>query len=107
FATILRRLLKENSRIEEEIKATMHVHCLTIHKDDLPLKEKDQGSFTLPSKFNDMCFDKALADLGASASVMTYLTFTNPGLGKLAPTKLIIELADKTVNRPKGIAENV
>ncbi|GKE01396.1 hypothetical protein Tco_1389379 [Tanacetum coccineum] len=28
-------------------------------------------------------------------------------LGKLAPTKLIIELADKTVKRPKGIAENV
>ncbi|GJU02684.1 putative multidrug resistance protein [Tanacetum coccineum] len=29
------------------------------------------------------------------------------GLGKLASTKLIIELADKTVKRPKGIAENV
>ncbi|GJU82059.1 hypothetical protein Tco_1284424, partial [Tanacetum coccineum] len=29
------------------------------------------------------------------------------GLGELAPTKLIIELADRTVKRPKGIAENV
>ncbi|GJZ62871.1 lysophospholipid acyltransferase 1-like protein [Tanacetum coccineum] len=38
---------------------------------------------------------------------MPYSTFTNLGLGKLAPTKLIIELADKTVKRPKGIAENV
>ncbi|GJT88497.1 putative reverse transcriptase domain-containing protein, partial [Tanacetum coccineum] len=28
-------------------------------------------------------------------------------LGKLAPTKLIVELADKTVKHPKGIAENM
>ncbi|GKE28468.1 putative reverse transcriptase domain-containing protein, partial [Tanacetum coccineum] len=56
---------------------------------------------------NNMCFDKALADLGASVSVMPYSTFTSLGLGKLAPTKLIIELADRTVKSPKGIAENV
>ncbi|GJY37530.1 hypothetical protein Tco_0422908, partial [Tanacetum coccineum] len=106
-ATSLRRLLKEKSRIEEEIKATMKVHCLTIIKDALPPKEKDLGIFTLPCSINNMCFDKALADLGASVSVMPYSTFTSLGLGKLAPTKLIIELADRTVKRPKGIAENV
>ncbi|GKA22223.1 gag-pol polyprotein [Tanacetum coccineum] len=49
----------------------------------------------------------ALADLGASVSVVTYSTFTNLGSGKLALTKLIIELADKTMKRPKGIVENV
>ncbi|GKD53097.1 putative reverse transcriptase domain-containing protein [Tanacetum coccineum] len=106
-ATSLRRLLKENSRIDEEFKVTMKVHCLIILKDALPLKEKDPRSFTLPCNINNICFDKALADLGASVSVMPYSTFTNLGLGKLAPTKLIIELADKTVKRPKGIAENV
>ncbi|GKC06187.1 hypothetical protein Tco_0997797 [Tanacetum coccineum] len=106
-ATSLRRFLKEKSKIKKEIKAIMNVHCSTILKDDLPSKEKDLGSFTLPCYINNMCFDKALADLGASISVMPYSTFTNLGLGKLAPTKLIIELADKTVKRPKGIAENV
>ncbi|GKA63575.1 lysophospholipid acyltransferase 1-like protein [Tanacetum coccineum] len=55
----------------------------------------------------NMCFNKALADLGASVSVIPYSTFTNLGLGKLAPSKLIIELADKTMKCPKGIAENV
>ncbi|GJY64003.1 hypothetical protein Tco_0465463 [Tanacetum coccineum] len=39
-ATSLRRLLKEKSRIEEEIKAKMSEHCSTILKDALPLKEK-------------------------------------------------------------------
>ncbi|GJT46233.1 DNA/RNA polymerases superfamily protein [Tanacetum coccineum] len=106
-ATSLRRLFKEKSRIEEDIKATMKVHCSAILKDGLPPKEKDLISFTLPCSINNMCFDKALADLRASISVMPYSTFTNLGLGKLAPTKLIIKLADKTVKRPKGIAENV
>ncbi|GJR57175.1 putative reverse transcriptase domain-containing protein [Tanacetum coccineum] len=29
------------------------------------------------------------------------------GLGELAPTKLIVELADRTIKRPKGVAENI
>ncbi|GJX20055.1 gag-pol polyprotein [Tanacetum coccineum] len=38
----------------------------------------------------------ALADLGASISVMSLSTYTTLGLGDLIPTKLIIELADRT-----------
>ncbi|GJX84981.1 hypothetical protein Tco_0335755 [Tanacetum coccineum] len=33
----------------------------------IPRKEKDPGSFTLPCYLNNVCFDNALADLGASA----------------------------------------
>ncbi|GKC35131.1 hypothetical protein Tco_1047515 [Tanacetum coccineum] len=73
----------------------------------IPRKEKDPGSFTLPCFINNVYFDNALADLGASISVMPLSTYLNLGLGELAHTKLTIELADKTVKYPKGIAENV
>ncbi|GJZ37075.1 uncharacterized mitochondrial protein-like protein [Tanacetum coccineum] len=79
----------------------------TLLDDALPPKEKDLGSFTLPCYINNLCFNKALSDLGASVSVMPFLTYTNLGLVKLAPPKLIVELADRTVKRPKGIAENI
>ncbi|GJS75803.1 putative reverse transcriptase domain-containing protein [Tanacetum coccineum] len=46
-------------------------------------------------------------DLGASISVMPLLTYLNLGLGELAHTKLTVELADRKVKYPKGIAENV
>ncbi|GKE39412.1 reverse transcriptase domain-containing protein [Tanacetum coccineum] len=72
----------------------------------LPRKEKDPWSFTLPCFIKNMYY-KALADLGASVSVMPYSTYTTLGLGDLIPTKLIVELADRTVKRPKGIVENV
>ncbi|GKE20388.1 putative reverse transcriptase domain-containing protein [Tanacetum coccineum] len=73
----------------------------------IPQKEKDPRSFTLPCFINNACFDNALVNLGASVSVMPLLTYLNLGLGKLAHTKLTVELADRTVKYPKGIAENV
>ncbi|GKB85452.1 UBN2 domain-containing protein [Tanacetum coccineum] len=85
----------------------MNVHDSVILEDSLPPKEKDPGSFTIPCYINNICFEKALADLGASSSVMPHTTFINLGLDELTPTKLIIELADKTIKRLKGIAENV
>ncbi|GJT09893.1 hypothetical protein Tco_0856935 [Tanacetum coccineum] len=38
---------------------------------------------------------------------MPYSTYNNLGLGDLIPTKLIIELAERTVKQPKRIVENV
>ncbi|GKD22122.1 hypothetical protein Tco_1223825, partial [Tanacetum coccineum] len=70
-------------------------------------KEKDPGSFTLPCFINNVCFDNALVDLGASVSVMPLLTYLNLVLSELAHTKLTVELADRTVKYPKGIAKNV
>ncbi|GKC76782.1 hypothetical protein Tco_1127556 [Tanacetum coccineum] len=73
----------------------------------IPQKEKDLGSFTLPCFINNVCFDNALVDFGDSVSVMPLLTYINIGLGELAHTRLTVELADRTVKYPKGIAENV
>ncbi|GJW01539.1 hypothetical protein Tco_1556790 [Tanacetum coccineum] len=38
---------------------------------------------------------------------MPFSSYTTLGLGDLVPTKLIVELADKIVKHPKGIAKNV
>ncbi|GJS06628.1 putative reverse transcriptase domain-containing protein [Tanacetum coccineum] len=70
-------------------------------------KEKDLGSFTVPCFINNVYFDNALVDLGASVSVVPLSTYLNLGLGELARTKLTVELADRTVKYPKGIAKNV
>ncbi|GKE63961.1 NUDIX hydrolase 6-like protein, partial [Tanacetum coccineum] len=98
----------------DEKKGSYGLQCLDAYSygatrvdDSLPLKEKDPGSFTLPCYINNVCFENALADLRASVSVMPLSTYLNLGLGELAHTKLTVELADRTVKHPKGIAENV
>ncbi|GKE44992.1 reverse transcriptase domain-containing protein, partial [Tanacetum coccineum] len=104
--TNLKKLLMEKPRIGYQIEASMNVHDSEILEDSLPLLQKDQGVL-LYLVILIIFFEKSLADLRASVSVMPYSTFTNLGLGELALTKLIIELADRTIKRPKGIAENV
>ncbi|GJT87901.1 hypothetical protein Tco_1069618 [Tanacetum coccineum] len=79
----------------------------TLRNDSLPKKEKDPGSFTLPYYINIVCFEKALTHLGASVSVMPLSTYLNLGLGELAHTKLTVELTDRILKHPKGIAKNV
>ncbi|GJU37239.1 hypothetical protein Tco_1185593 [Tanacetum coccineum] len=83
------------------------VKILETYDHTLPQKEKDPGSFTLPCFIHNVCFDKALVDLGASVSVMPFSTYTNLGLGDLAHTRLTIKLADRTIKHPRGIAKNV
>ncbi|GKB84956.1 homeodomain-like protein [Tanacetum coccineum] len=78
-----------------------------IKKVNEKVYEKDSGSFTLPCFINNICFDNALVDLRASVSVMPFSTYFNLELGELAHTKLTVELADRTVKYPKGIAKNV
>ncbi|GJV38075.1 putative reverse transcriptase domain-containing protein [Tanacetum coccineum] len=89
------------------LKEAHGANILDAYDDILPQKEKDPRRFTLPFLINNICFDKALVDLGASMSVMPFSTYTNLGLGDLSYTRMTIELADRTIKQPKGIAANV
>ncbi|GJY05777.1 retrovirus-related pol polyprotein from transposon TNT 1-94 [Tanacetum coccineum] len=91
----------------DDWREAQDVKILDAYDHTLPQKEKDPGSFTLPCFIYNICFDKALVDLGASVSVMPFSTYTNLGLGILSHTRLTIELADRTIKQPRGIAENV
>nr|GEW80368.1 hypothetical protein [Tanacetum cinerariifolium] len=65
---------------------------------------RNQGASIKALKIQIGQISKALADLGASASVMPLTNFTNLGFGDLDPTKLTVELADRILKYPKGVA---
>nr|GEW75513.1 hypothetical protein [Tanacetum cinerariifolium] len=91
----------------DDLKESRGVSILGTYDNNPPLKERDSGSFTLPCLINNICFYKAFVDLGASVSVMPFSTYTKLSIGDLSHTRMTIELADKTVKQPKGIAANV
>ncbi|GJY76178.1 reverse transcriptase domain-containing protein [Tanacetum coccineum] len=106
----LNSLGRKIKKVNEKVYTTQEAHevkILDAIDHNLPQKEKDTRSFTLPCFINNICFDKALVDLGASVIVMLFSTYTNLGLGVLSHTRLTIELADRTIKQPRGIAENV
>ncbi|GKE10290.1 hypothetical protein Tco_1413841 [Tanacetum coccineum] len=105
----LNNLRREIKKVNDKVyDAQVHgENILDAYDDILPQKEKDPRSFTLPCLINNICFDKALVDLGASVSVMPFSTYTNLGLGDLSHTRMTIELADRTIKQPKGIIINM
>ncbi|GJS39835.1 retrovirus-related pol polyprotein from transposon TNT 1-94 [Tanacetum coccineum] len=73
----------------------------------LPPKETDPGSFVLPCIIGNTMVSNALADLGASISVMPFSMFKRLGLGNPRPINMVIEMVDRSMQSPKGIVENV
>nr|GEX38150.1 reverse transcriptase domain-containing protein [Tanacetum cinerariifolium] len=63
--------------------------------------------------FQDFHFDirmdvcHALADLGASINLMPFSIWKKLSLPELTPTRMTLELADRSITRPKGVAEDV
>ncbi|GKD50905.1 DNA-directed DNA polymerase [Tanacetum coccineum] len=85
----------------------MNERCYAVLLNKLPSKEKDLGSFTLPFDIGHLHIDNALADLGASISLMPYTMYKKLGLGEPKPTRMSLELADRSIQYPQGIAEDV
>ncbi|GKE02331.1 reverse transcriptase domain-containing protein [Tanacetum coccineum] len=53
----------------------------------------------------DVCH--ALADLGASINLMPLSIWKTLSLPELTPTRMTLELADRSITPPKGVAEDV
>nr|GEW87694.1 reverse transcriptase domain-containing protein [Tanacetum cinerariifolium] len=49
----------------------------------------------------------ALADLGASINLMPLSIWKKLSLPELTPTRMTLDLADRSITRPKGVAEDV
>ncbi|GKA56769.1 reverse transcriptase domain-containing protein [Tanacetum coccineum] len=72
----------------------------------LPLKEPNLGIFTLPCTIGNFNF-YALADLGASVSVLPRNIFEHLKLANLSNTDMIVEMADMRKLAPLGIVKKV
>ncbi|GJT85550.1 reverse transcriptase domain-containing protein [Tanacetum coccineum] len=73
----------------------------------LPEKLGDPGRFLIPCDFSEFDSYLALADLGASINLMPLSIWKKLQLSGLTETKMVLELADRTISKPTGVAENV
>ncbi|PWA71620.1 hypothetical protein CTI12_AA278390 [Artemisia annua] len=94
-------LINQKESLEEVESVKLNARCLAVLRNELPPKEKDPGSFTLPCLIGKLEISNALVDLGASISIMPYSMFLRLGVGSLKPIKMDIEMADKTMQSPK------
>ncbi|GKD23784.1 zinc knuckle CX2CX4HX4C containing protein [Tanacetum coccineum] len=78
-----------------------------VLQNELPPKEKDPESFVLPCIIGNTTIINALVDLGASINVMTFSMFKCLGLRTSRLVNMVIKMADRSMQSPKGIVENV
>ncbi|GJX00958.1 reverse transcriptase domain-containing protein [Tanacetum coccineum] len=75
--------------------------------DKLPEKLRDPGKFPIPCDFSELEECMALADIGASINLMPLSVWKKLMLPELVPTRMTLELANRSVSYPAGIAEDV
>ncbi|GJT66017.1 hypothetical protein Tco_1017497 [Tanacetum coccineum] len=107
YAKQMKYLVENKPRTKEDNEIRMNPRCSTHLQNHLPPKEQDPRSFILPYSIGNLDFKNALADLGASISIMPFSMYKRSGIGKLEPINMLIEMADNTKCAPKGIVENL
>ncbi|GJX42236.1 reverse transcriptase domain-containing protein [Tanacetum coccineum] len=107
FAPMFKRLLNNKDKLIELTKTPLNENCSAVVLKKLPEKLGDPGQFLIPCDFSEFDDCLALADLGASINLMPLSICKKLRLPGLNDTKMVLELADRTISKPTGVAENV
>ncbi|GJZ86493.1 reverse transcriptase domain-containing protein [Tanacetum coccineum] len=107
FASTLKSLISNKEKLFELARTPLNEHCSTVLLKKLPEKLRDPGKFLIPCDFPRMDECLALADLGASINLMPLSVWKKLSLLELTPTCMTLELADRSISQPIGIAEDV
>nr|GEY88623.1 reverse transcriptase domain-containing protein [Tanacetum cinerariifolium] len=107
FALMFKKLLNNKDKLIELTKTPLNENCSAVVLKKLPKKLGDPGRFLIPCDFTGLDNCLALADLGASINLMPWSIWKKLRLPTLNDTKMVLELADRTISKPTGVAENV
>nr|GFA50354.1 reverse transcriptase domain-containing protein [Tanacetum cinerariifolium] len=103
---MLKALLSNKEKLQELSNTPLNENCSTVILKKLPKKLRDPGKFLIPCGFSELkC--KALADLGSSINLMPLSVWKKLGLPDLIPTRMTLELANRVICTPDGIASDV
>ncbi|GJV64850.1 reverse transcriptase domain-containing protein [Tanacetum coccineum] len=107
FDPMFKKMLNNKDKLVELTKTPLNENCSAVVLKKLPEKLGDPGRFLIPCDFSEFDSYLALADLGASINLMPLSIWKKLQLSGLTETKMVLELADRTISKPTGVAENV
>jgi hypothetical protein len=107
YAKFLKDMCTTKRRMNVRKSAFMTEQVSSIIQQTKLPKFKDPGCPTISCVIGNSRIKRALLDLGASVNVLPYSVYQQLGLGELKPTRVTIQLADRSVKIPRGIVEDV
>ncbi|GKB74122.1 reverse transcriptase domain-containing protein [Tanacetum coccineum] len=107
FASMFKSLLNNKEIFFDLAKTPVNENCLAVILKKLPEKLGDPGKFLISCDFQGMVECLALADLGASINLMPLSVWKKLSFPELTSTRMTLDLANRSITRPKGVAEDV
>nr|GEW89141.1 reverse transcriptase domain-containing protein [Tanacetum cinerariifolium] len=102
----IKGILFTSEKLLELANKPLNKNCSAVILKKLPKKLGDPGKFLTSCGFSELkC--KALADLGASINLMPVSVWKKLGLPELISTCMTLELANRAICTPAGIARDV
>nr|GEV03292.1 hypothetical protein [Tanacetum cinerariifolium] len=99
--------LQFKNKLFELSKVPLNENCSAMLPKKLLEKLGDPEKFLISCDFPRMDACHALADLGTSINLMPLSIWKKLSLPELTPTQMTLKLADRSITRPKGVAEDV
>ncbi|XP_016165796.1 uncharacterized protein LOC107608540 [Arachis ipaensis] len=107
YAKFLKELITKKRSWQEKETVILTQECSAIIQKGLPPKLKDPGSFLIPCTIGSIAIDKSLCDLGASINSMPLTMMKKMMIEELKPTRMSLQLADRSIKIPNGVVENL
>ncbi|CAJ2640738.1 unnamed protein product [Trifolium pratense] len=107
YAKFMKEILTKKRRYNDDEVIQLDASCSAIIQRTLPTKEKDPGRVTLPVTIGNVNVGKALIDLGSSINLIPLSVIKRVGGLDITRTRMTLQLADKSITRPSGMAEDV
>ncbi|XP_037496978.1 uncharacterized protein LOC119371259 [Jatropha curcas] len=104
----LKELCTNKRKVDSVEKVEMGEVCSAmIQRKRLPPKCKDRGMFAIPYKIGNVGIKRSMCDLGASINVIPLSVYSSFKGCPLKETRIIIQLADRSIVYPVGLLEDV
>ena len=102
YAKFIKDMCTKKRKTNVPKKVFLATNISELLSNQIPVKYKDPGCPTISCTIGQTAIKHALLDLGASINLLPFSVYQQLGLGELSPTKVTIQLADRSIKIPKG-----
>ena len=107
YTKFLKDMLTKKNKYIYSDTIVVEGNCSAVIQRILPPKHKDPDSVTIPCFVVEVSVGKALIDLRANINLMSLSMCWRLGELEIMPTRMTLELADRSVTRPYGVIKDV
>jgi len=107
YSKFLKDMLTRKHKYIHQENIVVEGNCSAVIQKILPPKHKDPGSVTIPCSIGEVTMEKGLIDLGASINLMPLSMCRRFEELEIMPTRMTLQLADRSITRPYGVIKDV